>query len=446
MQTSLEHVYERIARQKTALPVMYGDVDFSQIPERFTEDPQQSMMARVKKSFPIPPADMIARVRAYSMLGDVTSDAYAALMPQYGFRRLVEMLKLACDRGVQAVPDAPPELVALLAEMETKPSWLDMDLVRAGARHSRLSSAVATPWLIRGSFLATFLNKYSALPMALTGTLAGGTCARRVKETATFFTVTSLPGALERNGEGFKAAAMVRLMHSMVRFNVLRRAGSWDVPVYGVPIPQVDQMPAGLIGVFLLAYAMIAQGRTEFTSEEREQVEFSRYRCYLLGLPEDLLLDTPQGIVDIMNARNSTLRDGFDDATCGALIRATLDAYLPPDKSLGSRLFDAVERRFARIVFIKQFLQGDSAFAAEMGVEAQALDYALGLLVGGWMSGQMLAYRAARRLPGLEPHVDRHLIRRLRGLLASYGHAEFTTDAAGYRPTTGPRAVVASSA
>ena len=45
------------------------------------------------------------------------------------------------------------------------------------------------------------------------------------------------------------------MMHSMVRFNVLRHKGAWDVPVYGIPIPQVDQMPAGLIDVFLLAYA-----------------------------------------------------------------------------------------------------------------------------------------------------------------------------------------------
>ena len=33
----------------------------------------------------------------------------------------------------------------------------------------------------------------------------------------------------------------------------------------------------------------------------------------------------------MMTARNTTLREGFDDETCGTLIRATLAAYLPPD-------------------------------------------------------------------------------------------------------------------
>ncbi|MCA8905976.1 MAG: DUF2236 domain-containing protein, partial [Hyphomonas sp.] len=138
--------------------------------------------------------------------------------------------------------------------------------------------------------------------------------------------------------------------------------------VYGIPVPQVDQMPAGLIDVFLLSYKMIAEGRTAFTPEERARVEFSRYRCFLLGLPEDLLMDTPQGIVDIMNARSGSIRQGFDDATCGALVRATLAAYLPPDKSLGNRIHDALEKRLARLVLVKHFLGGNAQMARDIGV------------------------------------------------------------------------------
>lgn len=429
-------IHARIAQQGATLPAMYGDVDFSVLPERYTEDVSVSSIASYADKFPTPPADMVDRVRAYTMLGDVTADAYAALMGEYGFKRLVDMLQTACDKGIEAVPDAPPELVALIAEMETRPDWLNMELVREGARLNRLPMAVAAPWMIRGSFLATFLNKYTALPMALTGTLSGTTAARRVNETATFFTVTTLPGAMEPHGEGFKAAAMVRLMHSMVRFNVLRRVKGWDVSVYGIPIPQVDQMPAGLIDVFLLAYQMVADGRTEFTAEERARVEFSRYRCYLLGLPEDLLMDTPQGIIDIMNARGGSIRDGFDDATCGALVRATLAAYMPPDRSFGSRVFDAIEKRFSRIVFIQQFLGGDRKAAADMGVPVSNLDYAVAAVMGTGIALKMAAYKLALATPGLKGLADRRLTGKIRKLLARYGHAEFTTDAGAYRPAT----------
>ena len=87
----------------------------------------------------------------------------------------------------------------------------------------------------RGAFIATFTNTYAALPMALTGALSGKRAARRVNETASFFAVTTLPGALDRYGPGFEAAAMVRLMHSMVRYNALKRSDKWDAAIYGMP-------------------------------------------------------------------------------------------------------------------------------------------------------------------------------------------------------------------
>src|SRR3546814_5021386 len=117
------------------------------------------------------------------------------------------------------------------------------------------------------------MNKYSALPMAITNTLSSDTAARRVKETATFFWTSVLPGALERFGPGFKAAAMVRLMHSMVRANVLRRPADWDLRVYGVPITPVDQMPAGPITMVLMSARVLASGRTEFQRRERARLE-----------------------------------------------------------------------------------------------------------------------------------------------------------------------------
>ena len=435
MTVSLYAVHQRIQLQKTVLPVMYGGVDFSATPERYTDDISVSSMAAYADKFPPPPADMVARVRAYTMLGDVTADAYAALMPKYGFKRLVSMLQTACDEGIEAVPDAPPELAALIAEMEVKPAWLNMDLVRKGAELNRLPMAVFAPWTIRGAFLATFMNKYTALPMALTGTLSNTTAAKRVNETATFFTVTTLPGALEPRGEGFKAAAMVRLMHSMVRFNVLRgMSKSWDKSVYGIPIPQVDQMPAGLIDVFLLAFKMVEQGRTEFTPEERARVEFSRYRCYLLGLPEDLLMDTPQGIIDIMNARSASIREGFDDATCGELVRATLAAYLPPDKSLGNRIHNSLERRVGRMVLVQSFLGGSVKAARDMGVEVGFLDYLVAGLVLPMIGVKMALYGAAAKVPGLRELADRRLVAKIHRLLKRYGHAEFTTNAEAYRP------------
>jgi hypothetical protein len=218
----------------------------------------------------------------------------------------------------------------------------------------------------------------------------------------------------------------------MVRFNALR-SDRWDVSVHGVPIPQVDQMPAGLIPIFLMAFKMLRQGRRRFTAEERAKVELARYRCFLLGLPRDLLADTPEGIVRAMTARNSTLRQGFDDETCGALIRATLAAYLPPDRSPANRLHDRVERRFAKVFFLRHFMNGDRAAAARMGVEVEPLDWLVFATVALGVTTRMAAFRLAGKVPGLRDAADAALARRVRRLLVRYGHAEYVTDAARYR-------------
>ena len=435
MNAALEKVRAKVAAQRTALPALYGDVDFDATPERFTDDPKASVAPRLRGLDP----DKVALIKAYTLLGDLVADAYAALMPRYGFRPLIQMLAKACDDGVAAVPDAPPELVAFIADMEATPDWVDMDLVREGQRLDRNAAANLGPFAIRGAFIATFMNKYAALPMALTGTLSNDTAARRVNETATFFTTTLLPGALERHGAGFRAAAMVRLMHSMVRFNALKRSDRWDVGVYGIPIPQVDQMPAGLIPIFLMSYKIVAQGRKTFTPDERARVELARYRCFLLGLPQDLLADTPQGVVDTMNARSGTLRAGFDDSTCGELVRATLDAYLPPDERPENRLFDRVERRFSKVFFLRNFLSGDVEAARRMGVEIGPRDFMMFGLVALMVTSQLMAYRLARNVPGVARLADARLVAKLRKQLARYGHAEFTSDAETYRPAGAAR-------
>lgn len=439
-----EALWNRVRSQASAIPALYGAFDFDQMPERYTADAAAAIVTdRAPLGVEVRAQDL-ETVRAYTLLGDQVSDAYAALMPTYGFRGLISMLEIACDKGLDAVPDAPPELAAFIAAMEERPDWLDMDLVGEGARLERNAMANLAPYAIRGAFLATFLNKYSALPMALTGTLGRETAARRVNETAAFFTSTVLPGALERYGAGFKAAAMVRLMHSMVRFNALR-SGQWDPKVYGVPIPQVDQMPAGLIPVFLMAFGVLREGRTEFNAAETARVEFSRYRCFLLGLPEDLLARTPQGIVRMMTARNSTLRSGFVDEVCGELIRATLSAYLPPNQSLANRLHNHLERRFAKVFFLRHFLEGDEAAAKAMGIEVTRADQLVAGLALAGLSLQLTAFRHAVRTPALASAADTILVGRLRRLLGRYGHPEYATDASQYRPTVPTTAPAAAN-
>src|SRR6202451_2650281 len=426
-----------LATEAAQIPSMYGRTDFSITPERFTVEPDAVSELGPEFSQRRPKLlaneERVARIKAYTMHGDPVSDAYAALIPKYGFHRLATMLEEACDRGLENVPSAPSELVQFIRAMEQFPTWLDPKLIEEGARMERNAYAHRTPFVVRGGFIGTFMNKYSALPMALTGALSSKTAARRVKETATFFTTTVLPGALDRHGAGFKAAAMVRLMHSMVRFNVLSRPDQWDPRIYGIPIPQVDQMPVALMPAFALAKEALRQGRATFTPAERARVELARYRGFLLGLPEALLPREPQGIVDILLTRDATLRQRFDE-TCGALVRATMTADLAHDHSFRGRVDAWLEHGFSKLFFVKNTMRGDRHAAAQVGVRLGMIDWLGAGMAAVLIASRMSAYAFAARIPGLRDAADRSLVRKLRKQLARYGHAEFTTNAAADRP------------
>ncbi|MEV5646676.1 DUF2236 domain-containing protein [Nocardia sp. NPDC052254] len=425
---------QRVRSQGRVQPDLYGTIDFDRTPHRFTADPavKSSLPQWVARRGPILADDRIVELmRTATMLGDAVADPYAALVPRYGVGGLIGMLRQACRSGIDSVPDAPEELRAFIASMAATPSWVDMSLVEKGARRSRAGTAFLSPFLVRGAFLATFLNTYAALPMALTGALSGRRAERRVNETASFFAVTTLPGALERHGAGFEAAAMVRLMHSMVRYNALARHEKWDPQVYGIPVPQVDQMPAGLINIYLLAIGVLRRGRADFTTQERAILEFCRYRCFLLGLPEELLPTTAEGIVQVFHARAALLRDGFDDATCGELVRSTMDAYLRPGHSWFDRAAESVERSWSRAFFLG-FCGGSRKAAARMSVFFGVGDAVRIAATVPFILGRFVVVVVAGRRRMLRKMVDAYSIRSIERQLVRYGNPEYTTDARHY--------------
>ncbi|MFL1431082.1 MULTISPECIES: DUF2236 domain-containing protein [unclassified Nocardiopsis] len=419
---------ERVRSQHALQPDLYGDVDFDTPPYRFTADPD------ARTALPAWVADrgelledtrLVELVRTATLLGDVVADPYASLLPRHGVPGLIGMLRRACREGVDAVPDAPPELRALIGAMEDTPDWVDLDLVEEGARHARVSAAFLSPFITRGAFLATFLNTYAALPMVITGALSGRRAAVRVNETACFFAETTLPFAMRRDGPGFESAAMVRLMHSVVRYNALRRSELWDREVFGVPAPQIDQMPAGMINMYLLAMAARRRGRTGFNGRERALLEFSRYRCFLLGLPEELLPTTVEGVIGIFHSRAALLRHDFDER-CRALVDSTMAAYLRPGRTLFDRAADAVERSWSAAFFVS-FCGGDRAAAARLGAPLRAPDILRVGLTTPFVLGRFTALTWASRRPGLQRAADAYTRRVLAKRLATYGKPEYTT-------------------
>jgi hypothetical protein len=170
------------------------------------------------------------------------------------------------------------------------------------------------------------------------------------------------------------------------------------VATYGIPIPQVDQMPAGTMPAFVTAYRAVHEKRG-FTRRERAVVEHCRHQCFLLGLPPELLLETPQDIFDSMLVYTATLRDGYDDATNGALVRATMSAYLPESHELPGRIHqNALERSISK-VFFRHTFRVPTDKVRMMGMVPSPLDYAIFTAFQAYVWPTLFAHMAGRAHP-----------------------------------------------
>ena len=104
---ALETLWAKVEAQRERVPAMYGAVDFRAVPERFTAAPGDDTAlsgkyARDRDALLADP-DRVEFIRAYTMIGDATADAYAGLMREHGFRALVDMLTSACEADVIAL-------------------------------------------------------------------------------------------------------------------------------------------------------------------------------------------------------------------------------------------------------------------------------------------------------------------------------------------------------
>lgn len=415
--------------QKRVAPRVYGGLDLNITPERFRRELGSNSILRKNKRIQAHLAnpEKVEFFRQLTLMGDPLADAYVALMPELGFKKLREMLDTAIDHGVSAVKDAPPELLALIKAVDEEPEWLDIHRVERAARLMRLPIAIAGDLTMRVSFMNTYVNGYQGLPMIITGTLTSNNAGRRMAETASTFKLAILPGALKRGGDAYRSVLLVRLMHAMVRGNLLRKKDIWDYSVYGVPIPQVDQMGAALPFSYALAKNAIKKGRP-FTERERDIVELSRYIAYLLGMHDEFLSAEPEKIVETWEMCQATLRHKFDPRG-KALNEATLSAYRRPGRGVLDRALHYLDVSANK--FMYRQVVGEKT-STEMGVKvglAESLSFAGVFLPVGL---NISALYLLDKLPKAHEVIDRFAEKAIRRQLETEPAPEYKTDAKSY--------------
>ncbi|BBZ55448.1 hypothetical protein MPHO_24400 [Mycolicibacterium phocaicum] len=177
--------------------------------------------------------------------GDELMDAVVARFRAMGMADGRAMLDRALDHGIDAVPNAPAELVALFNQLDNPPAWYDPQQWEAGRRLWIDASLAGKVGMFAGDTFGTFVGDEVAYATGQTGRFVSD-FYRRNLETLAWFRNMTYPGALERWAEPFKDTVRVRLMHSQVRAGLRQTWGDEQFAHHGNPISNAMMMNAAI--------------------------------------------------------------------------------------------------------------------------------------------------------------------------------------------------------
>lgn len=314
------------------------------------------------------------------------------------------MLERALEAGVDAVPDAPPSLRALFADLERDPDWVDRERVERGARAFRRYGTAM--FRFAGAItLEGYAENSVAKPLALTGAYTGSSTRRRFLETVAFWIAVSEPGGLLPGAPGRASALRVRVMHVFVRRKLLAHPG-WDLDAWGVPISQGDALLTLMGGSYAPGLALHLLGYLPSRDDIEAMMHFWRYVGHLMGVrprwyPKDLREATQLAFVTFVKGARLSGDDGRE------LCQSYAQAFRPePNLPLRDRLAAELEHRM-HLAYTQLFVTPKSHRA--YGLPA----------AGPWVLAPIAAapFTAAtellrRTVPGIEGLVDRAARRR----------------------------------
>lgn len=223
--------------------------------------------------------------RHLSIADPLADDAVEALA---GVRAGHRFIQAGMDRDENGLAGAPTALREFFEHVETPPGWWRPEAVHAGCRAFHANSDLFIP----AFFVVTLRNAATMISKAFyaTGRVRTEHGLRRIRQNTRHFIEIMLPGALNRDNEGWKLSVRIRLVHAQVR-RLLRRYGEWDPATFGVPISSAH---VGLSAANFSASMLQEAQRLGAKLDAEARAGFMqtwRYASWLVGTPEALLFE-----------------------------------------------------------------------------------------------------------------------------------------------------------
>ena len=235
------------------------------------------------------------------------------------------LVRRAISGGIDAIDDPPEPLVALFAELDAPPDWVDRDRCDRAARHLVRQGREYGLVLATASLPAGAQNSVAGKPLTFTGRYASNAAVRSIEVGSWLMAVTTL-GGLDRRAAGFERTVRVRMIHAHVRAH-LSRSPRWDAEAWGLPIPQ-PYMAFTLAEFCSVALRAMARLGARYSDSELEDI-IHLWRCVgrLVGVDARFLPIAPDDYARIedLYALTSTGPDEGDREFVAALARFQAD-------------------------------------------------------------------------------------------------------------------------
>ncbi len=325
--------------------------------------------------------------------GDSLADAFAADMVEMGRGHGMRMFRAAIEGGISSGDSPPDSLVALFAELDAVPPWVDFDQLDRAGDHLARNSLQLGLVLAAASLMVGYTNPAAAYPLILTGRLVDNAGMRNL-EVGDWLREVTTHGGMRRAGLGFERTVRVRVIHAMVRRHVASRP-EWDPAVLGTPISQ-PYMAHTLSEFGSIALSGMDLLGARYTADELADIyALWRYVGHLSGVSKALL---PADEVDQRRIQElyQLTRPAIDDDS-RALVAGLVHNYLVPEVAelLPARMPAARSVATTYVNGLIRAVVGDT-LADELGIEESRFKHvvpALGHLTAA-------AYGGRQRLPG----------------------------------------------
>ena len=222
----------------------------------------------------------------HTRVGDRLADAALeslAELDQAQSHRMIEACMQDDDDGMREAPDALKEFFGAL---DDSPGFkFDPKVAASGARAFYRYSDMFFVALVLEAVITGFTTGVSK-SFFKTGRTAGN--LRRLRQNTRHLVEVTLPGGLERHGDGWKLTVRIRLIHAQMR-RLLIGSEEWDAEVDGLPL-HMSHMALAAAGFSAINLQAVRKLGVKIT--EKESLGFMhiwQYVSWLLGVPGELL-------------------------------------------------------------------------------------------------------------------------------------------------------------